>query len=336
MASAAGRAYHPSMRTVLLLLPLLAVLSAAPAPAGSAVKGRTVARVSVTVDPDGTGTIQVPSPFTVIPGSGEVAINVPESGGILLLAGERIVHHFPLMIGFQRPLDLESDGALLVSGSPQFVERTTAQVAIFDLASRRIEDRIWSANPYLRIGFEATDLWRIVVEDGKVGVYQPKAGATYPLWIRGSGALRSEDQVTDAVAGIGFASETRMIPDAAGNVTLRRRASAIPFATPEDGEFLDAGPNESALFLQPTLTVRSDSNGDFLLPHEIATRLIDTNGNRTDFLLDAIDTGVKASRLVIQGRPVRVRGDTVYWIFLGADFLEIRGAKLREIAAIEG
>lgn len=299
-------------------------------------RGVTVARISVTVDPDERGTIQVPSPFTVLPGSDRIAIHVPEADGIFVLEGERILHHLPRPPGAPEPQDLEAAAGLLAAGAPQVTERITADLALYDLAGGLLLDRVSSANPFLRVDFEMSDLWRVVVEDGTVGVYHPGAGATYPLWTRAGRLVPSSDQMTRASAGIGFGGEVKLAPLADGTVHLHRRAQETTFATADDGEFLDPAPGGSALFLQPAAAVRADSDGDLLLPHEIDVRRLTAAGERADFSLDSIDHGVRAKRLVIHGRPVRVRGDRVYWIFLGADFLEIRAANLREIAAVEG
>lgn len=326
------------MRTLLVALAAaLVVVLATPAnaarPSAKALEGDTVARISVTVDPDETGTIQVPSPFTILPGTDRVAIHVPEADGIFLLDGDRIVHHFPRPPGAPDPQDLDASDDLLVAGSPRVTDLITADLSIYDLRTRELLDRLSTANPFLRVDFEVSDLWRVVVEDGTVGVYHPGAGATYPLWTRDEGIIPSSDQMTRASSGLGFGGEVRFTPLGDGTVTLQRRAQSFPFAGPDDGEFLDPAPGESALFLQPAVTVRADSDGDKLLSHEIAVRRIAADGTRTDFSLESMDRDVHAKRLVIHGRPVRVRGDRVYWIFLGADYLEIRAANLAEIGA---
>lgn len=327
----------PSALLVLAFIggPIVTPLSGARAEP-KALEGVTVARISVTVDPDDRGTIQVPSPFTVLPGSDRIAIHVPEADGIFLLEGERILHHFPRPPGAPDPEDMDATADLLAAGAPRVTDLVTADLSLYDLRTRKLLDRISTANPYLRVDFEMSDLWRVVVEDGRAGVYHPGAGATYPLWTRDGGVVPSADQMTGASAGLGFGGEARLTPLADGTVALQRRAQTVPFADADAGEFLDPAPDGAALFLQPAVAVRSDADGDLLLPHEIAVRRLAADGTRADFRLDSIDSGVKAKRLVIHGRPVRVRGDRVYWIFLGADFLEIRAATLREITAVEG
>lgn len=317
--------------TVLMLL-----AANGPAAPSEPVEGRTEARVSVTVDPDDSGTILVPSPFTVVPGSGRIALHVPESDGIFLLQGEVILHHFPLSDRLAELNDLDATADLLVAGRCPLSGRTTAELALFDLGTGRTVDLVSSANPNLRVDFESVDLWRVVVEGDRAGVYHPGAEATYPLWERGGARVIGADQMGQAVAGIGLGAGPRMIPHADGSVSVRERATTRPLASPGEGEFLDPAPGGGVLFLQPAATVRSDADGDFLLPHELAVRLLDAAGNRTDFLLSSVGRDVDARRLVFHGRPVRVRGDRVYWIFLGADFLEIRSAELRELAASGG
>ena len=39
---------------------------------------------------------------------------------------------------------------------------------------------------------------------------------------------------------------------------------------------------------------------------------------------EAAGLGRGAERLVVQGRPVQITGDRLYWLFVGFDFLEIR------------
>jgi hypothetical protein len=329
---------------ILRRAPLLAAaaaigLAAAPnAAARSAkpVEGVTVARISVTVDPDDDGTIQVPSPFTPLAGGDRIAIHVPEAEGIFVLEGERILHHFPRPPGAPVPRDLGADRGLLAAGTPQVTDRITADLTMYDLATGRLLDRVTSANPYLEVDFEMDDLWRVVVEGESVGVYHPGAGATYPLWTREARLVPSSEQMTGASAGIGFGGEVRLAPLAGGAVELHRRAQTVEFAGPDDGEFLCPAPGEAALFLQPAAEVRADADGDFLLPLEIAVRYLSADGRRADFSLESVDHHVSARRLVIRGRAVRVRGDRVYWIFLGPDFLEIRAADLRAIASVEG
>jgi hypothetical protein len=97
---------------------------------------------------------------------------------------------------------------------------------------------------------------------------------------------------------------------------------------PRDGEFLDAVSDSSILLLQPAATVRADADGEELLPHEIGVRVVELSGARRDVQLRSASQHVKAKRLVIRGRPVRVVEGRLYWIFLGSDYLEIRTAPI--------
>jgi hypothetical protein len=292
-------------------------------------EGRTLAHIAVTVDPDERGTIRVPSPFTVIPGTNRVALHVPESGGIFVLEGDRILHHFPFRPGVREIQDLAAAGDLLVAGRPSENGRFTAELFLFDLSTGHSLPPVSSANPRLRSDFQMLDLWRVVTDGTLAGVYAPAEGATFPLWSRGGGLIPSADQIVRAVSGIGFGEDPRPIPLPDGTVELRDRAKSTPLAGPEDGEFLDAAEDgTAALLLRPAVAVRSDSDGDLLLPHELSVRVVRASGERVDLRLRSIDHGVVASRLVIHGRPVRAAGRHIYWLFLGADFLEIREAEL--------
>jgi hypothetical protein len=292
-------------------------------------EGRPIARIAVTVDPDERGTIRVPSPFAVLPDGARVAVHVPESDGIFVLEGDRILHHFPLGPGAHEIRDMAAAGSLLVAGCPAEDERFTAEIFLFDLATGRSFAPVSSANPRLVTDFESLELWRVVTDGTLAGVYAPAAGATFPLWSRGQGLLPSAEQIVRAASGIGFGEGPRPIPVPGGAVELRDRAHSTPLAGPDDGEFLDAAlDGTAALLLRPAARVRSDTDADLLLPHELAVRLVRASGERTDLRLRSIDEGVVASRLLIHGRPVRVSGRHVHWLFLGADFLEIREADL--------
>jgi hypothetical protein len=314
-----------------LLLPaaVLFALGAPPSAAVPLLEGRMLARIAVTVDPDERGTILVPSPFTVIPGTNRVALYVPESGGIFVLEDERILHHFPLAPGVDEIQDLCAAGQLLVAGFPSEGGRFTAELLPFDLATGRPLPPVSSANPHLRVDLETRDLWRVVTDGDLAGVYSPAEGATFPLWSRRDGLIPSSDQVVRAVSGIGFGEGPRAVALAGGTVQLRDRAKTTALAGPEDGDFLDAAlDGTAALLLRPAATVRADADGDVLLPHELAVRVVRADGTRTDLRLASIDDNVMASRLVIRGRPVRAAGHRLHWLFLGADFLEIREADL--------
>jgi hypothetical protein len=301
------------------------------------VKGDVIVRIAVTIHPDDEGTLQVPSPFAIVPGTDRVILHVPESEGIFVLEGDRILHHYPLDSGLLELDDLAASGELLAAGRRPDDGRNTAEIAVFDLLTGRDVDHIRSANPHLRVGFEAAHLWRLVVASGRVGVYQPESGGTFPLWERGRGLIPSSEQIAQAVSGIGFAeTEARFVPLVDGSVSLRRRSSEVPFVESGNGEFLDGATESAVLMWPPAGTVRSDADGDFLLSRELVVRFVGWAGKRFDFRLESIDRGVEATRLVVSGRPVRIHGTRMYWIFIGPDYLDIRAVDLAELFPAEG
>lgn len=287
-------------------------------------------RLSVTVDPDPRGTILVPSPFAIVPGGDRVVLNVPESGGIFLLERERILHHFPLP---DEPSwhDMVAAETFFVVGRHLPSGRMTVDLRVFDLRTGTPITTIASRNPYLRVEPPYEELWRVVIGGSRVGVYHPAAGASYPLWDKGSGPVSSSDQLAGASAGIGFSDETQWIPTAGGGVERRQRGRTAEFADADHGDFVDAVSDRAVLLAPPQATVRADADGDLLLSRDLPVRLLDEDGHRTDFRLRSMDEDVRARRLVIQGRPIRVRGGTIYWIYLGVDYLEIRSAPLSAI-----
>jgi hypothetical protein len=315
----------------ILAVPFLVLPSLAAADDTTPIHGETFARVSVTVDPDGSGTILVPSPFAVVPETGRVAINVPEAEGILLLEKERILHHFPLPSGSTPVHDLAAAGRLLVAGRHAGEGLSTVDLQIFDLRTGLSIASVQSNNPHLRVDPGAGEQWRVVIDGTRVGVFHPPTAASYPLWIREEGVLPGPVQMARASAGIGFGSGAAWTPEPDGSVSARTRGATVTFADPGLGEFLDPVLDRAVLLGQPVATVRADADGETLLPHEIGVRLVDVAGKRTDFRLQTMAADVKARRLVIQGRPVRVVGDRIYWMYLGRDYLEIRTVPASEI-----
>jgi hypothetical protein len=290
------------------------------------IEGEPFARVSVTVDPDESGTIEVPSPFTIVPGTKRVAIHVPEAEGIFLLEGERILHHYPREDAVMH--DLEATERMIVAGQRSDGGAVNVILDVFDLETGEKIDHVQSANPYLRIEGEGSDLWRVVVAGNRVGVYQPGAGASYPLWDRDTGYVASSEQIARASAGIGFGGETAWIPHPDGSISRKHRGQTRFVTDVHGGEFIDPVSDRAILLLQPAESVRSDADGDFLLPRELGVRIVDDDGSKHDFQLVSLSSRVRASRLVIQGRPVRVYAGRVYWIYLGIDFLEIRSTPI--------
>ncbi len=287
------------------------------------------ARLSVTVDPDDSGTILVPSPFTPVPGSDRIVVHVPESGGIFLLEGERILHHYPLDEGELH--DISATETLFVAGRRISSGRMTVDLRVFDLRSGQSVATVRSKNPYLRVDLAQEEHWRVVVGDTRIGVFHPEAGASYPLWDSETGFVASPDQLAGAKAGIGFVGETKWIPTVGGGVSRHQRGRAVEFATPEQGDFIDGVSDRAILLRQPQATVRADADGDLLLSRDLPVRILDEEGVARDFRLRSMDADVRARRLVIQGRPVRVDDGSIYWIYLGVDYLEIRTVPVSEI-----
>jgi hypothetical protein len=291
-----------------------------------AIEGEMFARISVTVDPDKSGTIQVPSPFAVLPGGKRLAIYVPESGGVFVLEREDILHHFPYAAEDSRIDDLAAAGDLLVIGQRGTGERITATLGICDLKQGRLLDIVRSANPHLRVEGLGEDLWRLAVTERRVGVYHPPTGATYPLWDAEKGLLDGSEQMAAARAGLGLEGDVAWIPSPDGTLARKERGQTETVSDADVGDFLDVVSDELVLLLQPEIMVRSDAGWDFLLPHELAMRLLHKDGSMNDFTLESMSRDVAASRLVIHGRPVCAHEGRLYWIFLGSDYLEVRSA----------
>ena len=333
--AAALRPLRATIATVLLALVVGGALATGVHAADDpeAFEGDVVARVSVTVDPDSEGTIDVPSPFAILPDGERVAICVPESDGIFLLKGPRILHHFSLPAGMH---DLTAAGDLLVAGRWLPEGSVTVELHVFDLTTHRPVEVVRSFNPHLRMAPGEEDYWRVVIEGGTVGVYHPPTGASYPLWSRDGGPIAGTDQMTKSRGGIGLGEGSAWVPLPDDSVALKVRGSSTPVLPAEGGAFLDGIGEEALLFLPPAESVRSDADGDFLLPLELAVARAGIDGTSHEFRFVSMDPAVKTSRLVIRGRPVRVRGDRVYWIFLGYDYLEIRSLPVTVLQGVEG
>lgn len=297
--------------------------------AAPALSGDVAARIAVTMDPDSTGTIHVPSPFSIVPGTSDIMLVVPESDGAFLLRGDRILHHFPLPIS--RVHDLEVSSELLVTGRRPEVGHTTVDLEIIDFPSRRRLDRVQSANPFLRIQGPGYELWRVVLEGDRVGIYDPSRGASYPLWVRGEGRVLSSDQIALASPGIGWNGALAWMPLSDGTVSRTHRGRSELFTSGDEGEFLEAVTEDSALLLAPTRSVRVDSDGEYLLDRELAIRWRRLDGATRDFRIETTSSDMHAKRIVMRGRMVRVRDAALYWIFAGYDYLEIRTLPLSEI-----
>jgi hypothetical protein len=309
------------MLSGLVLAFALAALAAGSGP--PILEGETHARLSVTVDPDESGTILVPSPFAIVPGSDRVVVHVPESGGIFLLEGERILHHFPLP-DVAELHDIAAAETFFVAGRRFPSGLVTVELRAFDLREGRPLASVESRNPQLRVDLEAEELWRVVIRGSRAGVFHPATGATVPLWDRETGPVPSADQVAGATAGLDWDAETKWVPAPDGSVSRSTRGRSVEVVAPGRGEFLDAVSDRAVLLLQPAETVRADADGELLLSHELGVRLVEEGGVEKDFRLRSMSDDVRATRLVVRGRPIRVHDGRIYWIFLGTDYMEIR------------
>jgi hypothetical protein len=306
-----------------LLLPLAL---AGPATGGEPpLEGTTHARLAVTVDPDATGSIRVPSPFAIVPGSGRVVVHVPESDGIFLLEGERILHHYPLR-DVTELHDMAAAETFFVAGRVIPSGVVTVEIRVFDLLTGRPLASVESRNPGLHVEPEAEWLWRTVIFGMRAGVFHPGSGACYPLWDRATGAVPSAGQVAGATAGLDFGPDTKWIPAPDGSVSRSTRGRTVEVVAAGRGEFLDAVSDRAVLLAPPADVVRADADGEDLLARELGVRLVEEGGAEKDFRLRAMSEDVRARRLVVRGRPIRVQEGRIYWIFLGPDYVEIRTA----------
>lgn len=315
---------------------LLAILAQAllPLPGGAAsprVEGTSIARVAITVSADSGGTVRLPGPFAVLPGGNRVAVNVPESEGILLLEGDRILHHFPLpsKSAGHRFDDLEASETLLVAGRSSYREAVHADLFVFDLSWGRMIQRIQSANPYLETNAENRAGWRVVVEGDRVGVFHPPSATTYPLWDRAEGVIAGSDQMVRATLGLGFGTSATWIPNPDGSVDRKLRGGAEPLVAPGEGKFVDgAGPGVVVLLVSGP----ADAPGK-VLPREWVVHVLEGDHTISELRLDALSPAVDAKRLELTGRPVQVRDGRLFWEYLGPDYLEIRSTALPSPAA---
>ena len=307
---------------------LLAGLAAGPGP--PILEGETHARLSVTVDPDKSGTILVPSPFAIVPGSNRVVLHVPESGGIFLIEKERILHHFPLPDVAELD-DIAAAETFFVAGRRFPSDLVAVELRAFDLLEGRPLASVESRNPQLRVDLEAEELWRVVIRGTRAGVFHPATGATVPLWDRETGPVPSADQIAGATAGLDWDADTKWIPAPDGSVSRSTRGRTVEIVAPGRGDFLDAISDRAVLLAQPAETVRADADGELLLSHELGVRVVEEGGVERDFRLRSMSADVRATRLVVRGRTVRVHDGTVYWIFLGTDYMEIRAVPISAI-----
>jgi len=291
--------------------------------------GREAARISVTMYADAAGTIHVPSPFAIVPDTHEIALCVPESDGVFLLRGRRILHHFPLVDS--RVHDLEATSELLVAGRRPEVGRVTVDLEVIDLVEKRSLQRVQSANPFLRVDGPGHEFWRVILSGNRVGVYHPAQGASYPLWIRNEGMVESADQLALASPGTSWGREIAWVPQADGSLSRWERGRTERVAVPDDGEFLDSISDDSVLLLAPSDTVRVDTDGGFLLARHVTIRFVKIGAPPREFRLETTAPDLVADRIVMRGRVARVRDGSLYWIFAGPDYLEVRTLSLAEV-----
>jgi hypothetical protein len=308
-------------RPLFVLAALLALGGAGVSAEAPRLRGEPVARLSVTLAREGDAVL-VPGPFAVLPGGARVAIDVPEADGILLVEGERIVHHFPLPSDVPGFDELAASAQILVAGRRPRGWALSVDLFVFDLATGRFVERIQSGNPYLRPPDEGLDRWRVLVDGERVGVFDPKTAATYPLWDRAAGLVASADQVVRSTAGFGFAGGAAWIPNSDGSVDRKVRGRAEPFSAAGEGEFVGSVGTGVVVLLV------SEAGAERLLPRELVVRVLEGEHAISELRLDAVSASVDAERRVLPGRPVHVVDGKLYWARLGPDYLEVRTAPL--------
>ena len=315
----------PALRLAVALPALLAAATIRPATASSPpsmeLRGIPVARVSVSLVPRDGG-VRVPGPFTVLPGGRRVAIDLPEANGILLLEGERIVHYFDLPGDASVWDDMAASPTLLTVGRRIRGGSVYVDLIVFDLRSGKSVQRVQSSNPYLQPPETGRDDWRIVLDGGHLGVFEPRMAATYPLWDRKAGVIAGGEQVVQSISGVGFDADARWIPAPDGSVNRKVRGHSEPFAAPGAGEFL-GGLGDSAV----VLLADDGADGPRLLPRELVVRVQDELTIR-ELRLPAVDEAVVEERRVLSGRPALLSGGRLFWCYLGPDYLEIRSAAI--------
>ena len=304
-----------------VLVALAALPARAAAPPSMVVRGAPMARTSITLVPR-DGAVRVPGPFTVLPGGRRVALELPETNGILLLEGERIVHFFPLPEEVSSWEDMAASPTLLAIGRRVRGGNVFVDLVVFDLRRDERVQRVQTANPYLRPPDHGPDDWRIVLAGGQLGVFEPRMAATYPLWDRKEGIIAGGEQVVQSTAGVGLDEEAHWIPDPDGSVSRKVRGRSEPFAAPGAGEFL-GGLGDSVL----VLLAGDRTDGPRLLPRELVVRVQNEHTIR-ELRLPAVDDAVVEEHRVLPGRPAMVTGGRLYWCYLGPDYLEIRSAAI--------
>ncbi len=299
--------------------------------------GREVfARLSVTVRGKDEKGPALPTPFTVLPDEKRAAIYVPESGGILLLDGDQVRHHFPIPAvpadASSAVDDLDATDQLLVGGRWTPADLVTVELFVFDVDTGKLLEHVESRNPHL--GGEANErarfLWRVVADADTVGVYDPRLGASVPLWVLGTGEVPSADQMARMRAGIGFGRDPAWIPTADGSLSVRREGRTTPIAGRDSLLFMDgslevAGENGSYDPLALMVHARREQSPSVLIH---GARVIEKDGLRMGggggLQASTGDDRLGLSADWIRGRAICVRRPNLYWPYLGRDYLEIR------------
>ncbi|MCA9750719.1 MAG: hypothetical protein KC591_00895 [Gemmatimonadetes bacterium] len=323
------------MRCATLLTSFAVVLSALPAAADPGpLDGELFARISTSLAPDSEGVVAVPGPFAILPGE-RVAIYVPDAGGILVVEGERILHHFAVRA--EPPIcDLAASDALLVAGRRlPATGSETVELNAFDLASGEAIPLVRSSNPYLRVGLgEGEDLWQVVVEGTLVGVYHPPSAATFPLWDAKSGPVAGSEQMSLARAGVGLRAGT-WVPMPDGKIERKVRGRTEPFASAVASVFVGGANAATCVVLEPA--DGDPAGGTWDVPREMTIHVLQKDAAPITRRLRSIDDDAPpAKRYVTEGRPVRVVADRLYWLQVDGDHVEIRTAPVPSPATSDG
>jgi hypothetical protein len=307
----------------------LASILLGPAPATHAepprVDGEMAAHVSITVARDASGAAVVPGPFAVLPDA-RIAVYVAEADGILVLSGDRILHHYPIPSDGLGLDDMAASGTMLVAGRRPRHGGSHVDLFVLDLATGRMIQRVQSANPYLRPQGEGLDLWQVVVDGDLVGAFDPVTAASYPLWDRVKGPIPGSEQVVHATSGLGFGASAVWIPQPDGSLARKMRGRSEPFTGPEEGEFVGATADGMVVLLHG----EGGGGAARSLPRDLVLRVLEAEHAISELRLAAVSDAVDVERRVLSGRPVRMHEGRLYWVHLGVDELEIRTTPLPE------
>lgn len=277
-----------------------------------------VARVSVTLHPDKTGALRLPGPFSVFPGGRQAVLYVPASRGLFVLEQQRIVHHLPLPSTFQVE-SLDSSDQLIVAGSRPQGTHVSVDLLVFDRGAGSTLARVESANPFLRVDAEQGRTWRVVAGKEQVGVFHPPTAATYPLWHRSDGLVPSQEQIGRARSGIGLHDGDRWVPHPDGSVERRVDGRTESALESDHGTFVGALDDGTVL-----MRVEESADEPSVLPRELVLHAFrDGNAVGKIRLRSRSSSAVGTGHRTV-GPPVQLRGNLLYWLYLGHDYLEVR------------